>query len=343
MGWYHAKQILDGEVPEGRLTHVVEPWLLGPGRDSSFGKEFAEWARGLESVECLDSVEKLPIAKGKSELVVVSARSADNGRLTREVLEKGYKAVYLEKPGALLANELEDLHRFSETCEAMVMMGYVKNCAKYVKQLLDEVRKRSSSKSSLSITFVHSNAYKKEELPECFERNCEGALKNMVIHELALIATFFDVQSNSITSLSCDHSETSVQSYNGFEDFEKGSFTIKRKNESDLKIQFDRCGGQYSEAILCIDKQEVLRTRCPDDELTSFFQKKQEEYPHLLPYFITQHHEYIELKRKGCKLAIQGERTLPVDTAGLQVGVEALKLAEELTTFCKNEAKKTPQ
>ena len=29
-------------------------------------------------------------------------------------------------------------------------------------------------------TFVHNNAYKREELPECFERNSEGMLKNMV-------------------------------------------------------------------------------------------------------------------------------------------------------------------
>ena len=35
--------------------------------------------------------------------------------------------------------------------------------------------------------FVHNNAYKEEELGECFERNAEGMLKNMAIHELALL------------------------------------------------------------------------------------------------------------------------------------------------------------
>ena len=29
-------------------------------------------------------------------------------------------------------------------------------------------------------TYVHNNAYTEEELPECFERNSEGLLKNMV-------------------------------------------------------------------------------------------------------------------------------------------------------------------
>ena len=28
-------------------------------------------------------------------------------------------------------------------------------------------------------TYVHNNAYTEEELPECFERNSEGLLKNM--------------------------------------------------------------------------------------------------------------------------------------------------------------------
>ena len=42
-----------------------------------------------------------------------------------------------------------------------------------------------------STTFVHLNAYKTEELGECFERNAEGMLKNMAIHELAVLATYY--------------------------------------------------------------------------------------------------------------------------------------------------------
>ena len=30
--------------------------------------------------------------------------------------------------------------------------------------------------------FVHNNAYKEEELGECFERNAEGMLKNSALH-----------------------------------------------------------------------------------------------------------------------------------------------------------------
>ena len=41
MGWYHAKQILDGDVPSATLTDIVEPWFLGGGADGPGGAEFA--------------------------------------------------------------------------------------------------------------------------------------------------------------------------------------------------------------------------------------------------------------------------------------------------------------
>ena len=49
MGWYHAKQMLDGDCPSADLTAVVEPWFLGPGGDSEPGKVFKEWADEMEA------------------------------------------------------------------------------------------------------------------------------------------------------------------------------------------------------------------------------------------------------------------------------------------------------
>lgn len=49
MGWYHAKQMLDGDVPSATLTGVVEPWFLGAGADSPPGKAFGEWAAEMEA------------------------------------------------------------------------------------------------------------------------------------------------------------------------------------------------------------------------------------------------------------------------------------------------------
>ena len=49
MGWYHAKQMLDGDCPSAELTAVVEPWFLGAGADSDAGKTFKEWADEMEA------------------------------------------------------------------------------------------------------------------------------------------------------------------------------------------------------------------------------------------------------------------------------------------------------
>jgi hypothetical protein len=55
-------------------------------------------------------------------------------------------------------------------------MGYNKNVTPYVRKALEEAKKAPGSVT----TYVHNNAYTEAELPECFERNSEGLLKNMV-------------------------------------------------------------------------------------------------------------------------------------------------------------------
>ena len=49
MGWYHAKQMLEGDVPSATLTAVVEPWFLGAGGDSPPGQTFKAWADEMEA------------------------------------------------------------------------------------------------------------------------------------------------------------------------------------------------------------------------------------------------------------------------------------------------------
>ena len=60
MGWYHALQLLNGEIPRARLSDVVEPFFLGAGKDLPPGKAFAEmaakWkAKGVQFHASVDS------------------------------------------------------------------------------------------------------------------------------------------------------------------------------------------------------------------------------------------------------------------------------------------------
>jgi len=89
MGWYHAKQIVDDDVPSASLTAVVEPWFLGAGADSAPGAAFGEWASEMEAkgVAMHASVDALPSSAEDAQptLALISGRTADNPRLLKEV------------------------------------------------------------------------------------------------------------------------------------------------------------------------------------------------------------------------------------------------------------------
>jgi predicted dehydrogenase len=124
MGWYHAKQILDGDTPSASLSAVVEPWFLGPGADSPPGATFAAWAAetGPSGVAFCESVADVPKPDGP-RMALISGRTADNPRLLREVIEAGCTAVYLEKPGAPTVEELEAMRKFAAEKKVPAYMG----------------------------------------------------------------------------------------------------------------------------------------------------------------------------------------------------------------------------
>jgi len=90
-----------------------------------------------------------------------------------QVIDLGCKAVYLEKPGAPTVAELEVMRAYANEKGVAVYMGYNKNVTPYVRKALEAAKAAPGSVT----TYVHNNAYKEEELPECFERNAEGAAR----------------------------------------------------------------------------------------------------------------------------------------------------------------------
>merc|ERR1711971_1209891 len=86
------------------------------------------------------------------------------------------------------------------------------------------------------VTFVSNNAYENtaESLGECFERNAEGMLKNMAIHKLALLVSYYDVTVDNIASVTADKEFSSLQTLKGpsgkdFTDFIRLSLLLKLK------------------------------------------------------------------------------------------------------------------
>eukprot|EP00538_Stauroneis_constricta_P002834 CAMPEP_0119545612 /NCGR_PEP_ID=MMETSP1352-20130426/314_1 /TAXON_ID=265584 /ORGANISM="Stauroneis constricta, Strain CCMP1120" /LENGTH=258 /DNA_ID=CAMNT_0007590185 /DNA_START=111 /DNA_END=884 /DNA_ORIENTATION=- len=233
MGWYHAVQMIKGKCPSAKLCYIIEPWFMGPGASGPGGAEFAEFqkeAEEKEGIQFLMSVADLPaLPEGKKRLALISGRTADNPRLLKECIDNGCSTIYLEKPGAPTVAELEVMRDQAKDAGVTVLMGYNKNVCKYVSKARDYAAENDGS----HVTFVSNNAYENTpaSLGECFERNREGMLKNMAIHELALLVSFFDVTVENIEKCVADKEFSSCQTLKGpsgkeFTDFDKIKFTI---------------------------------------------------------------------------------------------------------------------
>ena len=120
---------------------------------------------------------------------------------------QGCSTVYLEKPGAPTVGELEGMAEHAEAQGAAVYMGYNKCVTAYVTGALAAEKEHPGA----TTVYHHNNAYTPAELPECFERNSEGMLKNMAVHELALLVTFYGVKSDNIASVVPDKEFSSCQ------------------------------------------------------------------------------------------------------------------------------------
>lgn len=225
-----------------------------------------------------------------------------------------------------------------------VYMGYNKNVTPYVLKALEFEQKTPGA----STTFVHNNAYKEEELGECFERNAEGMLKNMAIHELALLATYYGVTVENIESVTPDAEYSRCLTLTGpsgkeFTDFAKVGFTVKTKDGKTVTVRADRCGsteGGNSIASVAVDGVEKFRSETPDEALKKVCDAAAKADPEMMPYFFLQHDDYITLKERATAHILSGADGAPEGMATIDIAVEALKCAEYLTPLLTEALKK---
>jgi predicted dehydrogenase len=339
----HDFTSLHYRCPHASLDFIVEPWFMGDGGDSPAGQDFKEFQSEAEAkygVKFAKSMSELPPPEAP-RLALISGRTADNPGLLSEAIAKGAKCVYLEKPGAPTVAELEAMAKEAESNGVEVLMGYNKNVCKYVRK----TREFAATVPGSHVTFVSNNAYENtpESLGECFERNAEGMLKNMAIHELALLVSFYDVSVDNIAEVKADKSFSSMQTLKGpsgkeFTDFDKIKFTITTKTGKEVSVQADRCGGTDSYATVSdTSGKEVFRYYMPDEEDKVNVKKLQEKYPTAMPYFFTQDPDYITVKERVAKHTVDGEPAEGVAT--IAIAVETLKVAEYLTPILQEQLK----
>jgi predicted dehydrogenase len=324
------------------LDYIVEGWFMGAGGDSPAGQDFKEWQDATEAsygTTFVASLADIPPPEAP-RLALISGRTADNPKLLTECIANGAKCIYLEKPGAPTVTELEQMKKEADEAGVEVLMGYNKNVCKYVRK----TREFASTVPGSEVTFVSNNAYENtpESLGECFERNAEGMLKNMAIHELALLVSFYDVSVDNIAEVIADKEFSSMQTLKGpsgkdFTDFDKIKFTIKTKNGNTVSVAADRCGGTDSFATVSASGEEVFRYYMPDEEDKVHVQELEAKYPTAMPYFFTQDPDYIIVKERVAKHTVDGQPADGVATIG--VAVETLKVAEYLTPILQEQLK----
>jgi predicted dehydrogenase len=259
--------------------------------------------------------------------------------LKHALLQYGCSTIYLEKPGAPTVKELEAMRDEAKAAGVAVLMGYNKNVCKFVTKTREYAAEHGGH-----VTFVSNNAYENtpESLGECFERNVEGMLKNMAIHELALLVSFYDVSVDNIAECTADKEFSSMQTLKGpsgkdFTDFDKIKFTIKTKTGKEVSVQADRCAGNVSYAKVEKDGVEQFRHSMPDEEDESNVKNLEKEYPGAMPYFFTQDPDYITVKERVANFCANGVEATGVAT--LDVAVETLRVAEYLTPTIKEQLK----
>jgi len=343
MGWYHAVQMLGGECPSAKMCHVVEPWYLGAGSEGPGGPEFKEFQAKAESedgVQFHRSMADVPaVADGVKRLALISGRTGDNPRLLGESIAAGCSVIYLEKPGAPTVGELEAMKKQAADANVEICMGYNKNVCKYVRN----AREFAASADGSHVTFVSNNTYENNaaSLGECFERNAEGMLKNMAIHELALLASFYDVTVDNIDSVKIDKEFSSCQTLAGpsgkdFTDFDKVKFTIKTKTGKEVSVQADRCGGEVSYAAVSdAAGNELFRHSMPDAEDEANVSVLEAKYPGAMPYFFSQDPDYTLVKERVSKSCVTGGEAK--DIATIDIAIAALSVAEYLTPLMTKE------
>ena len=182
-----------------------------------------------------------------------------------------------------------------------------------------------------------------ESLGECIERNTEGILKYMTIHELALLVSFNDVSVENIESVSADKEFSSMQTLKGpsgkeWTDFDKIKVTIKTKTGKSVSVQADRCGGDVSYAnVTNLAGEELFKYTMPDDDDLAHVKSLQQKYPGAMPYFFSQDPDYITVKDRVAACCVTGEEATGVAT--IEIACETLRVAEYLVPVLKDQLK----
>ncbi|GAB2876642.1 hypothetical protein GCM10027180_03740 [Microbulbifer echini] len=245
MGWLHLYQLM--AMPNVVVDVVVEEyWLSSDVVDSerglAFHKEMARLRAQFGNFEIYSTLDQLPRADPSlKNLVVISIRTSSNVRVFESVVAKGYRNIYLEKPGADSLEKLQTMQRLADADSVNVVIGYQKHIARYVKET--EKIDQNWSLHSRTVGFIHHNPHPESSLESVFRQNREGMLLNQCCHELELCVGKWNLAPHNIVDVVVNRGETERKSFGDIEDFKKLSFTLKTNLGVSFSFFATRCEG----------------------------------------------------------------------------------------------------
>jgi predicted dehydrogenase len=172
------------------------------------------------------------------------------------------------------------------------------------------------------VTLGRKDCFTENALDECFERNAEGMLANMLCHELMVLVTYFGLKEDSIKTVVVDQSYHTRETRKCVTDFRQIGFTIVTRGGTKFKLWGDRCGGEYCEAVITEAGTEVFRSLRPDAELDAMISTLAKETPGCQPYFYLQDQEYFDLKQAVFQHIQGGAAGVPAGVASIDMAVE---------------------
>ena len=353
MGWFHLTQLL--EMERVNVKAVVEPFFRNPLLCQTPPESWTELMTSLTDigVQVVASVEELtPIigtttSNNKKTMCLIAGRTLDNPKLFHDcVIQYGAKFIYLEKPGAPTVEALIEMQQVAKTHNVKVVIGYNKNVTHYIQQTVA----LANDTKNAHVFLCHNNSYTQSDLPQVFSRNPEGLLKNMAIQDLALLVTYFNVTVDKIEKFKVNTSKlfsekvsvwkpgTSLPNPEYITDFSRCAFKITlaaaagdKQQQQHVSVMADRCGGNVSFAVVKDETgKEVKRFEFPTPAEQRVLEEQVASDPAMMPYFFVHRLDYWELKSRVVT-AFLNNGTDPEGVATIQVGIEALKLAEYAT------------
>lgn len=313
VGWRHLSNILGGLISGAHVSAVVEPWLLEAGKDTSGGKAFQAFCDEVcatnPDLVFAQAVENLPPFIGPT-LAIIAGRTSDAPLLFEQAVKHGATHVYLEKHGAENAASKGRLCQFAKERDVVVVMGYVCNVSTFIQHALAYEAEVKASGEVPKVEICRVNHYTTETLGECFARNSEGLLHNMLGHDLALAVSFWCLRADNIREITIDNERTSLEEHGGLCDFSKLAFDVHMEEGNTLSFTANRCGARLQD-------------------------------PDVMPYFIRMRKGYQKLLSATVEHICTGKAGVPPGAVTLEMGRQVLLVADKLDEMLKMEMQKT--